>query len=138
MVVGAVQAETITAEAHNKMRSVNVSGFNEDQFLLVGQIVALRFNHRHAEMREVKPGFIECRFGGQIIGAINAVDNAHVKVWVPAEGLKWLQTVTTRTDSMESYSVYGEAMKDNHGHIYLRLIGRNIHMQMTGGGEITW
>jgi len=112
--------------------------FEADQFSMTGRIVGIQFNFRDAYTRRVDGNW----FSGDI-RRYDPLTTTHrqferAEVLIPANALSWFQGIPNDSSGAREIVAYAQVEENGSGGTVLRLLGTQIHRDMSGNGEITW
>lgn len=132
------RAEVIPSSMDQHNQSYDLRKLKRAEFSYVGKVIAVGFNYRDTSLRETKPGFYEGRIALYLSGQ-GGDTFTRFDVVFAKEGLAWFERLPTDYRTGRATIIYAEVMKNEHGKVYLRLVGWKAKVGMSGGGtEISW
>lgn len=131
-------AERIDAQTWRKVKTFDMPQLQQADVMPPGRVLGVRFNYRHAELRELHPHW----YLGSIWRVVRDDEKAefmHVNVMVHENDVEAFKAITTDFHSDRKYLVYGQASEYRYSHFpFLRLIGTKVKREKRGAVTVSW
>lgn len=136
-VTGAFCAEHFDAEVWRGVQTYDVPTLKKIEESLIGKVVGVRFNYRHAKIRHWKPSWHQGSLWSFTPGEKKRF--TYVRVVMPKAALPAFETITTNFMSRGELVVYGKVQKDADANfLFIRLIGRKVTIDRSGNSVVDW
>ena len=130
-------AERFDATAWRDVQTYDVPTLKKIEESLIGKVVGVRFNYRHAKIRHLKPSWYQGSLWSFTPGEKKRF--TYLRVVVPKAALPAFETITTDFKSRAELVVYGKVQKDADANfLFIRLIGRNVTLDRSGDAVVDW
>ena len=130
--------ERYEAKSWRRVKTYDMAALQKVDPLPLRQIVAVRFNYRHNDVRHLKPNWFYSSIWN-IDRTGNRADFTHIPVMVAMADLPAFRALPTTPESAGNFVVYGQVLKDTEaGFLFLRLMGTKVKNEKRGRVAITW